>query len=181
MNEINLEQFLENESIFTRIQTLSPYPFFDQMTPVDMDRHLIMFYGEKIVYPKMIKYSLDQLVSNIVGYHSNKWENLIKVNALDISNDNERVVNETNSNSLINTGSNTTTHKVSAFNSPELIEDNADTESNTNTSNNDGTKLLTEKNISLKTAYNNLLLNQKLNIIESVIKDVSKYLTLDIY
>ena len=91
------------------------------------------------------------------------------------------MVNETNSSSLINTGSNTTTHKVSAFNSPELIEDNADTESNTNTSNNDGTKLLTEKNISLKTAYNNLLLNQKLNIIESVIKDVSKYLTLDIY
>lgn len=181
MTEINLEQFLENESIFTRIQSLSPFPFFDQMSPDDMDRHLIMFYGERIIYPKMIKYSLDQLVTNIVGYHSSKWENLIKVNSLDISNDNERVLNETNSNSLINTGSNTTTHKVSAFNSAELVEDNADTESNTNTSNNDGTKLITEKNISLKTAYNNLLLNQKLNIIESVISDVSKYLTLDIY
>ena len=58
MNEISLEQFLENESIFTRIQTLSPYPFFDTMTALDMDKHLIMFYGERIVFNKIIGFDL---------------------------------------------------------------------------------------------------------------------------
>ena len=69
MNEINLEQFLENESIFTRIQSLSPYPFFDKMTPLNMDKHLIKFYGERIVFNKMIGFDLDTIASLIVGVH----------------------------------------------------------------------------------------------------------------
>ena len=181
MNEITLEQFLENESIFTRIQSLSPYPFFDQMHPLDMDIHLSMFHGERIVYPKMVKYSLDDLARLINNVHKSKWENLIKANELDILSDSERIVNENNSSNVLNTGANTRTHKVSGFNDPELIEDNADVESSTANVNNTGTRLLTEKTKSLQTAYNNLQLHKKLNIIESVVKDVSNYLTLDIY
>lgn len=181
MNEITLSQFLENESVFTRIQSLSPYPFFDQMQPLDMDKHLDMFYGDKIVYPKMIKYSLDQLVNNINSYYSKKWENYILVNSIDIANGAERTVNESNTNKNISTGSNNTDHKLSAFNSDELVTDKADHTANTNTSDGEGTRLLTEKSKSMLTAYNNLLLSQKVNIIELVIKDVASYLTLDIY
>lgn len=181
MNEINLEQFLENESIFTRIQSLSPYPFFDKMNALDMDKHLIMFYGERVIYPKMIKYDLDDLARLINNVHQSKWENLIKVYELDILSGAERTVNENNSSNVLNTGANTRTHKISGFNDPELIEDNADVESNTATVDNTGTRLLTEKTKSLQTAYNNLQLHKKLNIIETVVKDTASYLTLDIY
>lgn len=181
MTEISLEQFLENESIFTRIQTLSPYPFFDQMPPLDMDKHLSIFYGERIVYPRMIKYSLDDLARLINNVHQEKWENLIKVNELDINKGATRTVDETKQDSIINTGANTRTHNVSAFNSPDLVVDNSDVDSTTNTVNNDGTRLLTESSSSMQTAYNNLLLTQKLNIIEAVVKDTASYLTLDIY
>lgn len=181
MNEITLDQFLENESIFTRIQGISPYPFFDAMPPLDMDKHLILFYGERIVYPKMIKYDLDDLARLINSVHSEKWENLIKVNALDISKGATKTIDETKQDSIINTGANTRTHSVSAFNSADLVVDNTDTDSNTNTVNNDGSRLLTESNTSLQTVYNNLLLSNKLNIIESVVKDTANYLTLDIY
>lgn len=181
MNEINLEQFLENESIFSRIQSLSPYPFFDKMTPLDMDKHLIMFYGERIVFNKIIGMDLDTIVNLIVGVNGDKWENLILANGLDILSGAERTVNENNSSNVLNTGANTRTHKISSFNDSTLIEDNADVDSSTNTANNSGTRLLTEKTKSLQTAYNNLQLQKKLNIIETVVKDVSNYLTLDIY
>ena len=181
MNEINLEHFLENESIFTRIQSLSPYPFFDKMTPLDMDKHLIMFYGERIVFNKIIGFDLDTIASLIVGVNGDKWENLILANSLDILSGAERTVNENNSSNVINTGANTRTHKISSFNDPALIEDSADVDSNTGTVDNTGTRLLTEKTKSMQTAYNNLQLYKKLNIIETVIKDVSNYLTLDIY
>ena len=181
MNEINLAQFLENESIFTRIQSLSPYPFFDKMTPLNMDKHLIMFYGERIVFNKIIGFDLDVIARLIVGVNGNKWDNLILANGLDILSGAERTVNENNSSNILNTGANTRTHKVSGFNDPELIEDNADVESNTATVDNTGTRLLTEKTKSLQTAYNNLQLYKKLIIIDSVVKDVSNYLTLDIY
>lgn len=181
MNEISLEQFLENESIFTRIKSLNPYPFFDKITPLNMDKHLLMFYGERIVFNKMIGFDLDTIASLIVGVNGDKWENLILANGLDILSGAERTVNENNSSNVLNTGANTRTHKVSGFNDPELIEDNADVESNTATVDNTDTRLLTEKTKSLQTAYNNLQLHKKLNIIESVVKDVSNYLTLDIY
>ena len=86
MNEISLERFLENESIFTRIQSLSPYPFFDKITPLDMDKHLIMFYGERIVFNKIIGFDLDTIAKLIVGVNGNKWENLILANSIDILN-----------------------------------------------------------------------------------------------
>lgn len=181
MNEISLDQFLENESIFTRIQTLSPYPFFDTMQALEMDKHLSIKYGERIVYSKIISLDLDILAKLIIGVNGDKWENLIAANDLDILNGSERTVNESNSSNVINTGANTRTHKVSGFNSPTLIEDNADIDSSTGTVDNTGNKLLTEKTKSLKTAYNNLQLQTKLNIIETVVKDVSNYLTLDIY
>lgn len=181
MNEITLDQFLENESIFTRIQSLSPYPFFDQMPPLDMDIHLSMFYGERIIYPKMIKYSLDDLARLINNVHKNKWENLIKSNEFDISKGETRTIDEKKQGSTINTGANTRTHNVSAFNTDDLIADNSDIDSNTNTVNNDDTRLLTESKNSLQVIFNNLLLTQKLNIIEIVLKDVSGFLTLDIY
>lgn len=181
MNEITLDQFLENESIFTRIQTLSPYPFFDTMQPLDMDAHLTIKYGERIIFNKIIGFDLDTLARLIIGVNGDKWENLILANSLDILNGAERTVNENNSSNVINTGANTRTHKVSGFNSPELVEDSADVDSNTGTVDNTGTRLLTEKTKSMQTAYNNLQLQSKLNIIETVIKDVSNYLTLDIY
>ena len=181
MNEISLDQFLENESIFTRIQTLSPYPFFDTMQALEMDKHLSIKYGERIVYSKIISLDLDILAKLIIGVNGDKWEKLIAANNLDILSGSERTVNESNSSNVINTGANTRTHKVSGFNSPTLIEDNADIDSSTGTVDNTGNKLLTEKTKSLKTAYNNLQLQTKLNIIETVVKDVSNYLTLDIY
>ena len=181
MTEISLDQFLENESIFSRIQALSPYPFFDTMQPLDMDKHLTIKYGERIVFNKIISLDLDTLARLIIGVNGNTWENLILANNLDILNGSERTVNESNSSNVINTGANTRTHKVSGFNTPTLIEDNADIDSSTGTVDNTGSKLLTEKTKSLKTAYNNLQLQTKLNIIETVVKDVSNYLTLDIY
>lgn len=181
MTEITLDQFLENESIFTRIQSLSPYPFFDQMPPLDMDNHLSIFYGERIIYPKMIKYSLDDLARLINNVHQDKWENLIKVNELDISKGTTRTIDEQKQGSTINTGANTRTHNVSAFNSPDLVADNSDIDSSTNTVNNDDTRLLTESSNSLQAIFNNLLLIQKVNIIETVVKDTASYLTLDIY
>ena len=66
----------------------------------------------------------------------------------------------------------------SSFRRPRFRE----TKNRTSTTvDNKGTRLLTEKTKSLQTAYNNLQLHKKLNIIESVVKDVSNYLTLDIY
>lgn len=181
MLEITLSQFLENESIFSRIQTLSPYPFFDTMLAVDMDTALVINYGERVIYPKLHNISIDKLASIINSLYGSNWEKLIAINTLDFKSGAEKIVNETTNNNVISTGANSTDNKVSAFNSDELVTDTKDVGSSTNTEDLTGVKQISEKTISLRTAYNNLLLTQKTNILNIVLKDVASYLTLDIY
>ena len=181
MIEITLGQVLENESIFTRIQSLSPYPFFDTMLPEDMDTALIINYGERVVYHKLHNLNLDKLARIINSLYGSNWEKLITINTLDFKSVAEKIVNETTNNNVISTGSNSTDNKVSAYNSDELVTDTKDVGNSTNTEDLTGTKQTSEKTISLQTAYNNLLLTQKVNILNTVLKDVSSYLTLGIY
>lgn len=179
--EIRLGEYLEGDSIFGRIQSLSPFPFFDQMNALDMDKHLNIFYGERLVYHKFIKLDIESVAKLIVGLYSDKWEKMISINEIDFLAGSEKTINEVTDSNRIDTGSNTRTHKVSAFNSEELINDNSDIDSSTNTTDNNGNRLLTEKTKSLQNAFNNLQLSKKLNIIEAVVKDVSDYLTLNVY
>ena len=181
MIEITLGQFLENESIFTRIQSLSPYPFFDTMLPEDMDTALIINYGERVVYHKLHNLNLDKLARIINSLYGSNWEKLITINTLDFKYGAEKIVSEATNNNVISTGSNSTDNKVSAYNSDELVTDTKDVGNSTNTEDLTGTKKTSEKTISLQTAYDNLLLTQKTNILNTVLKDVSSYLTLGIY
>ena len=181
MDEITLAEFLDQANLWGRIQALTPYPFFDTMSPDELDLKLILDYGERIVYPKIINLDLDKLSSLINNTFSIKWKQLITINNIDFINGEERVLNETVNNNVVNTGSNNTDHKVSAFNTDELILDSADHTASTNKTDGENIRLLTEKTTSLNTAYNNLLLAQKVNIIGIVLKDVSTFLTLDIY
>ena len=126
MNEITLAQFLGNESIFSRIQSLSSYPFFDTMSPEDMDTTLITSYGERVVYSKLHNLNLDKLARIINSLYGSNWEKLITINTLDFKSGAEKIVNETTNNNAISTGSNSTDNKVSAYNSDELVTDTKD-------------------------------------------------------
>ena len=181
MNEITLAQFLGNESIFSRIQSLSPYPFFDNMSPEDMDTTLIINWGERVVYSKLHNLNLDKLASIINSLYGSNWEKLITINTLDFKSGAEKIVNETTNNNVISTSSNSTDNKVSAYNSDELVTDTKDVGSSNNTEDLTRAKQTSEKTIALRTAYDNLLLTQKTNILNTVLKDVSSYLTLGIY
>lgn len=181
MNEIILAEFLDGESIFERIRGLTHFPFFDQYSPDDLDALLIYHYGERIVFDKAINLSLDMLSSQIVNTFSDDWNNLIKLSSLNILDGKTKTINEDTTKTTLNTGSNDNTHKVSAFNSDELINDYSDVQSNTNTYDDTGNRVLKETNTSLNDAFNNLLLAQKVNIINQVVKNVASYITLDIY
>lgn len=181
MCDINLDQFINGKGFFKRIQALSPYPFFEQMGVDDMDLHLSMFFGERIIYSKIAKLELDQVAKMVNSYHSKKWQDLILINNIGVDTGYEKIVTENTTRNNSQVGSNNLEHKVSAFNSDELLTDNLDVTNNTNKDNQEGSRSLNEKYKSLADAYNNLILAQKVNIIEQVIKDVSDYLTLSIY
>ena len=181
MEDMILDEFLFNESLFDRIQTLSPYPFFNTVDPLKMDELLKVKYGERLVFHKYLKVDLDTIALFIVSEYQNKWNNILLTIDSDIKNGSERVLSENTDNTISNTGNNVTENKVSAFNSDELVIDKADNNTSNSETDNKTVKTTSEKLTSFATVYNNLSMVQKLNIINTVISDVAKHLTLDIY
>ena len=181
MEDMILDEFLFNDSLFDRIQTLSPYPFFDTVHPLKMDELLKIKFGERLVFRKFLNVDLDTIALFINSEFGKKWQNIIATLETDIKVGSERVLSENIDNKVLNTGNNVTENKVSAFNSDELVIDKADDNSSNSEIDNKTVKTTSEKLISFADIYNNLSMVQKLNIINTVISDVAKHLTLDIY
>ena len=181
MEYLTLKQHLDNESVLGRIRSLSPYPFFDTLSPDELDKMLLLHYGDRIAFDKITGLSIDSICIQLVGLYDKKWTDLIAMNEIDIKTGNERIVTELNDIKQTNTALNNRDYKVSAFNSDELITDKKDVDDNSSNTDNLENKLLTEKQVSLNVAYNNLSISCKINIINIVLKDVASYLTLDIY
>lgn len=181
MEDMILDEFLFNDSLFDRIQTLSPYPFFDTVHPLKMDELLKIKFGERLVFRKFLNADLDTIALFINSEFGKKWQNIIIALESDIKNGSERVLSENTDNTILNIGNNVIENKVSAFNSEELVIDKADNNTSNTETDNKTVKTTSEKLTSFATVYNNLSMVQKLNIINTVISDVAKHLTLDIY
>lgn len=181
MEDMILDEFLFNDSLFDRIQTLSPYPFFDTVHPLKMDELLKIKFGERLVFRKFLNVDLDTIALFINSEFGKKWQNIIIALESDIKNGSERVLSENTDNTILNIGNNVIENKVSAFNSDELVIDKADNNTSNTETDNKTVKTTSEKLTSFATVYNNLSMVQKLNIINTVISDVAKHLTLDIY
>lgn len=181
MEYLTLKQHLDNESVLGRIRSLSPYPFFDTLSPDELDKMLLLHYGDRIVFDKITELSIDSICIQLVGLYDKKWTDLISMNEIDINTGNEKIVTELNDIKQTSTALINRDYKVSAFNSDELITDKKDIDDNASNTDNLENKLLTEKQVSLNVAYNNLSISCKINIINIVLKDVASYLTLDIY
>ena len=181
MEYLTLKQHLDNESVLGRIQSLSPYPFFDTIAPFELDKMLLLHYGDRVVFDKITEISIDSICIQLVGLYDKKWTDLISMNEIDINTGSEKIVTELNDIQQTSNSLNNRDYKVSAFNSAELITDKKDIDDNSSNTDNLENKLLTEKQISLDNAYNNLSISCKINIINIVLKDIASYLTLDIY
>lgn len=180
---INLSEFLTQGSIFTAINSIKPLPFLDDGQAIIMDRMLSLQYGDRVMFSKMITQSLPQIAEMIVMNEGAKWDNMIKLldDVENLPRGKTRKLSETVNDSENRT--NTTDHKnvVSAFNSDELIVNDGSIGNNTDESANQKTRELTDSTSSLWDSQNALSLSEKNNIINTVIKDVSSYLTINIY
>lgn len=183
MNDITLGQYLEGESIWGRILTLVTVPELGLIGADVLDKNLILNHGDKNIFYKTILMSLEDVAKDIGFNYEQKWKDLISIETLNlnIGADNTHKISETltHAETRINTQENI--NKVSAFNTEELIANDGSNSNNSDDIDYSKVKTLTDENLSLQTAFNNLSLKQKNIIIRTVNNDIASLLTLDIY
>ena len=180
---VNLRGYLTGGSIFTAIQTTNNFPFFVGNDAADLDYMLALNYGQRLMFSAFIGVPVNTVAKHIVKLYGDKWNGLIDFNNAppDIA---AKSVTKTTGNQNTRGTKNDVTeieNKVSAFNSDALI---TDTGSNNELTENTSQDITSDSSVSVidwQTAYNNLSLAERTNIISVVLKDVASYLTVSVY
>ena len=180
---VNLKTWLAGGSVFTAIQSAENFPFFADNTPAELDQMLSLTYGQRLVTSAFNNFDINTAGKFITKLYGEKWKALIEFNisAPDLG---AKSVTKTNGNqNTVGTKNDVSNseNKVSAFNSDTLI---TDTGAHNELAENITQDITRDSSISVidwQTAFNNLALAERTNIITVVLKDVASYLTVSVY
>ena len=180
---VNLKTWLTGGSIFTAIQTAKNFPFFADTTPAEFDQMLSLTYGQRMVTSAFNSFDINVAGKFITKLYGEKWAALIKFNISPPDIGAKTVTKTTGNQNTVGTKNDISNseNKVSAFNSDDLITDTGARNELDENVTQDITRDSSVSVIDWQTAFNNLSLSERTNIINIVLKDVSNYLTISVY
>ena len=186
---VNLKTWLAGGSIFTAIRKYSNYPFFIEVSPPELDQMLAIMYGNRIVASSFIEVNSTLAARSLAArsvslLYGKKWLALTSFNNANTIDIGAREVTKTvGSENTVGTKVDVSTseNKISAFNSDVLITDSGSDNTLDENTTRGVNSVETVSVIDWQTAYNNLSLAERTNIISVVLKDVATFLTVSVY
>ena len=180
---VNLKTWLTGGSVFTAIQTAENFPFFTDNTPAELDQMLSLTYGQRLVTSAFNSFDINVAGKFITKLYGEKWKALIEFNVSPPDLGAKSFTKTTGSQNTVGTKNDVSNseNKVSAFNSDALITDTGARNELDENVTQDITRDSSVSVINWQTAFNNLSLSERTNIINVVLKDVATYLTVSVY
>ena len=180
---VNLKTWLAGGSIFTAIQTAENFPFFSDTPPAELDQMLSLTYGQRMVTSAFNNFNINTAGKFITKLYGEKWKALIKFNIAAPDLGAKSITKTTGNQNTAGTKNDVSNseNKVSAFNSDVLITDTGARNELAENITQDITRDSSVSVIDWQTAFNNLPLSERTNIISVVLKDVASYLTVSVY
>lgn len=181
-NCVTLRQYLDNAgSIWAAINSLEPFPFITD--EVQLEYMQTLNYGERIMAKAFIGVTVDDAAAQIILLYKDKWDKVMDFQnfAGNIGVTSGRKIGGNVTTNTHKLGDGETINSVAAYNSINMVKDNATDFNNQETITEEVIKDTTDETFSVKAAFENLPLVERTNIINIVLKDVASYLTLSVY
>lgn len=179
---MTLNEFILVDGIFDHIHSVKPdLPFLGDYQNEVMDKLLILEYGDRLVYRKLISYSANQICEMLVKQHGHNWDALVEIDALNKLANRTRTITETTTTDETRNNTRDDKNLISAYNDDTLITNDGSLSTGVDDLEGTETRTMTDETIDLKSAYNNLSMSDKNNIMNIVLKDVASFITLSIY
>lgn len=179
---MKLETYLESNNLWDELGTITPN-YLLGYTSEQLTSLTTTIFGDKTVNPKIEAMGVTDIALAISMYYSEKWEALIAsaLNTLNIASDGtiKTVTGSEVSETDNNEGE--SLRKISAYNSPNLITDGGESNTNSNLKNLISEQTKTYENLSLSNALKNLTNIEKVSMIRVIVLDVVKFTTISIY
>ena len=182
---MKLSEFIAGKEFFQELQAISggELPFLTEVhAPEVYNTVLVLNYGQRKVFDPMVDVDFTTLARMIYMKHRERWLRLVERELLSSGNQNKRrEVTETISSTEDRVSESIGINKVSGFNSPTMIDNDGSTSTGSDGLIGEVTKTLVDEQIDVKNTYDMLTISARDSIMESVVSDVSSFLTLSIY
>lgn len=180
---MTLNDLLLTGSLWTEIGKVKNFDFISDNTPATLDLLTSEFFGERVLYHTVVSRSLSDIAKMIVAVHGKNWDSLTAIELQGLPN--LGGVNKVSHETITETGTRSNTsdnlNKISAYNTDDLMVNDGSTMLGNENNENTKTRTVSDNGYSVRTAFNNLSLYQKNNIMMVALKDVATFTTLSIY
>lgn len=174
---MKLREYLEGVSIFELMDSINPLPM-----PLDnLDLRLKVLHGNRPLFSSFENLEPEIVANLLVLDFAEKWEKLIVVLAQADNINPRREITETITSGETRTNTSSTLGKVSGFNSDDLLTNDGSEMEGLDVSDGERIRTLTDAQINLEQSFKMLNVVDKNSILQTVMSDVSNYLTLSIY
>ena len=180
---MKLREYLEDVNIFELMDAINPLPFVDgsPYQVANLDLRLKVLHGNKTLFSSFDKLEPNIVANLLVLDFSEKWEKLIGVLAQTDNTNPRREITETITSGETRTNTSNTLGKVSGFNSDDLLTNDGTEAEGVDVSDGERIRTLTDAQINLEQSFKMLNIVDRNSILQTVMADVSGYLTLSIY
>lgn len=181
MTKITLSDYMGDVDVFKSILQVSQFPFLQTEDDAETLNALLEYkHGCKPLNERIVGVGSDLIGRVMVAELSGRWDAMVE-RELTIEIGNTRVIDEVVGETTGSTSNENNVKSISAFNSPTLIEDGADTANSSSQIDRDVTKQTTDTRVYANDKFRQLSEVVKQSIINTVIADVSNFLTTKVY
>lgn len=176
---MKLSEYLDGFNIFNYLA--AEHPELPIPKPTEMDFMLVTGYGQREMFTSIIGVNKNKVCDALAAKYGERWEALIR-RQVQLQNVNtRRELTETKDREQDTTRTGSSVDKVSAFNSPDLVDNAGNTNDETGGLTEKETRTLIDEKIDVKSALSLLHIPVQDTIINTVVSDVSSFLTLSTY
>lgn len=177
------KEWVQDKSFFGTINSIRTFPFITAFGADKMDVIYTMLYGSRFIPSNVENMSVYDVAAVVVASFGDKWEKQYKLveNELLLGVDSKTTTEESTEDDTDRNIKTTRDNKVSAFNTDDMADNDIEDENSTLSEKNKSTKINTTTTTSIKAIQDQLDLLQSDFIIDVIMKDVSRLLSLSIY
>lgn len=177
----SLSDYMGDVDVFKSILQVSQFPFLQTEDDAETLNALLKYkHGCKPLNEHTLGISSVVIGRMMVTELSGRWDAMVE-RELTIETGNTRVIDEVVGETTDSTSNENKVKSISAFNSPTLIEDGADSGTSSSQMGRDVTKQTTDTRVYANDKFRQLSELVKQSIINTVIADVSNFLTTKVY
>lgn len=179
---LTLKEYLSDKSLWVAVNAVKPFPFLEGNLPQVMESSLKFFYGQRLMFDATAELTIEEVAQMLVMLHGDRWLQLTTAATdLNIAGDYKIKRKGSKDKGGVKTSNSLNEHQTIAYNETDLTSESADKLSGTETDDITENSTGDEEKISYSSYFKNLQNSDRLDIMNIILRDAAKLLTINIY